>query len=191
MLLTQSSPNQLPRRLFVSGCLSVLSVLWGAWAAIICSNVSVEPLAQLSLLGIGLLLFVSWVACQIALSLWPIPSEYRSFRWISGVPPVMFFLAAGLGLTDIDLSGRVWLSRGDLEHVARTELSGETSSRVPCWIGFFPVSHIERIERSVRFTTAERFFGWAGLTYSPEGPPPRVDQDDQRHLWGPWWKWRN
>lgn len=191
MLLTQSPPNQLPRRLFVSGFLSTLSILWGVWAAIVCSNASVEPLAQLSLLGTGLMLFVSWVACQMALSIWPIPSGYRRFRRVSGVPPLMFFLAVGLGLTEFDLSARVWLSRGPLELAAQSALSGETGSSVPGWIGFFPVSHIERIEHSVRFTTAERFFGSAGLTYSPEAPPPRVDKDDQRHLWGPWWVWRS
>jgi hypothetical protein len=163
------------------------AVIWLAAAVSAFSDVAVDFLASLVLLGSGLAIAISWISRLILGQL-----PFRSWRDRAVVLSIPAVGLIGLVLleTDRDLRIRLALSEPALRSSARDAYAGriDTSYRGDRRIGLFRVYRIEVQSGCVLWLTGS-FIDSYGIAYCP-GPPPNLSPDFKCwHVYGPWYRW--
>ncbi|QYC38389.1 hypothetical protein Nocox_03805 [Nonomuraea coxensis DSM 45129] len=142
-------------------------------------------------LGVGWLLFgVSWlVALGVVLVRRGRPAALRRDWRFWAVPPLVVVLVGSLVHVGAPVRMRFELSRGSLDHFARTVSEGTPPGKRQ-WIGLYPVKYLEGSRRAFGFMIEDAgFFGSHGFAWSADGEPDIDAPGFYRHFDGPWYIW--
>ncbi len=175
-------------RILVAGS----SVLWLIGAAVVFSDLIIDLMAALLLIGSGFVIGLAWVVWSLLLynKAATLRSRWRVAEW--AFVPLAGLLGAALLATDRDNLLRFRLSEPALVRCLaeprpgrQDDPSGEKGRRV----GLFWFRSIHDQDGGVEF---ENGFTYppSGLIYSPAGPPrPATPEHVYWHLSGPWWRY--
>ena len=173
--------------------LVLLAWAWFAKAVDLGSNAVTHDITDL-------LVFASWcaLACLWALLNITTSVPHRTARslWLS-VPFALGFGAVVYG-SEWPVSFRVWLCEAELREYAEREAAERPSVESPHRVGLYTVHEVDRYSGVVDLMTRHDGFDKGGITYAPNGLPPRptnnsvIDDDyrtgSYRHMCGPWYR---
>ncbi|MFI6504678.1 hypothetical protein [Nonomuraea typhae] len=105
------------------------------------------------------------------------------------VPPLVVVLVGSLVYVGAPVRMRFELSRGSLDHFAKTVSEGTPPGKRR-WIGLYPVKYLEGSSRAFGFMIEDTgMFGSYGFAWSPDGEPDIDAPGYYSHFDGPWYFW--
>jgi hypothetical protein len=177
--------------------LAAVAIVWLAAALVLESDAGIPLYASWGLNATGLLIVLAWMfrARRLLSSgqhdrLVRGRSASRVLTW--AMPPLAIVVALLCAWSDMPLRLRLILGQGPLlrhalalrdDPTLATEGGGHE-------FGIFAVHESSVVAGQVRLITTACGSDFCGLVYSPDGAPLVVSRDSYRHLWGPWWHWR-
>lgn len=149
-----------------------------------------------------ILIIYGWLACLgwwlSRLIIWSVASLATGFayqtrrmalRWL--ITPGIFAAMCISLILRLPLYASFFVSLPSMNQTAQQCMTITGAPPSISRIGIYPVSKLETFAGGMRFiVTGSGFFDAGGFAYSQNGPPPRIGEDYYRHLWGPWYEWR-
>ncbi len=192
MTTSPDSSRTFPRRVACCRIVNAGSVVWGLCSVFYCTNAAVDLTPTMALLSCCAVLALSWLVCQIVLFFRPVQASTVRRLMSFACFPVVCGVAFIFATTDAGIRGRLWLCESEVRGrfaMAQIEPGTGWDLEKSEQVGLFTVREVDRHGDCVRMITSKDFLDDAGLVYCQAGQPPRIGEDQYRHLWGPWWHW--
>ena len=181
-------------RLGIRWVLVLAAWAWFVVIAEIGSNAITSDFTDLTVFMTWIGLWVAWLSADKPAS--RLSGRSASVPWLS--VPCLLVLGAVVYGSQWPMAVRVWLCEDELRAYAERSPPSEPSVEAPDRIGLYVIHGTDRYAGVTDLMTRHDGFEVGGITYAPNGLPPRhrtnsaVDDDDRpggyRHLYGPWYR---